>query len=171
VESHRVVAAALLDGARVLLCHRSPDRRWYPNVWDFPGGHVQRGEHPTEALRRELLEELGVDIGESPCQAVHRIVRDDAQLDLTLFAVTSWTGTVTNRQPEEHDEIAWVAADDLASRTLADESYHAILQVLLAGEITRPGGAREGERASYASSRMRRSVRAITSPSTWPRGT
>jgi 8-oxo-dGTP diphosphatase len=137
MESHRVVAAIIVDRDRVLLCHRSPDRRWYPNVWDFPGGHMQPGERPTDALRRELLEELGVDIGTSPCPVVRRIVRDDAQLDLALFAVTSWTGTVTNRQHEEHDEIAWFSVDDLASLTLADESYHSIVRELLAERTTR----------------------------------
>ena len=37
----RIVTALLRDGNRVLLCHRSPRRRWYPDVWDLPGGHVE----------------------------------------------------------------------------------------------------------------------------------
>ena len=49
----RVVAALLRDGNRVLLCHRSPQRRWYPDVWDLPGGHVERRELPGAALARE----------------------------------------------------------------------------------------------------------------------
>lgn len=57
---HHVVAGALVAGDRLLLCHRSPTRRWYPNVWDLPGGHVEAGESEPEALRRELYEEIGV---------------------------------------------------------------------------------------------------------------
>src|SRR5690349_1557820 len=60
----QIVAALLRDGDRVLLCHRSAARRWYPDVWDLPGGHVEAGETPGAALVRELREELGITIGE-----------------------------------------------------------------------------------------------------------
>jgi oligopeptide/dipeptide ABC transporter ATP-binding protein len=46
----RIVTAVLRDGDRVLLCHRSAGRRWYPDVWDLPGGHVEEGQDPTGAL-------------------------------------------------------------------------------------------------------------------------
>ena len=39
-----LVAGVLVRGAEVLLGHRSPHRRWYPDVWDLPGGHVEPGE-------------------------------------------------------------------------------------------------------------------------------
>jgi 8-oxo-dGTP diphosphatase len=62
MEEHFVVAAILRRANQVLLCHRSPGRRWYPDVWDFPGGHVLPGERPEDALRREVAEELGVGL-------------------------------------------------------------------------------------------------------------
>ena len=46
----RIVTAVLRDGNRVLLCHRSAGRRWYPDVWDLPGGHAEEGEDPKESL-------------------------------------------------------------------------------------------------------------------------
>jgi 8-oxo-dGTP diphosphatase len=59
--NHHVVAVILRQADRLLLCHRAPTRRWYPDVWDFAGGHVEPEELPEEALRREVLEELGVE--------------------------------------------------------------------------------------------------------------
>src|SRR5580693_7018199 len=70
----RIVTAILRDGNRILLCHRSPRRRWYPDVWDLPGGHVEPGEPPGAALARELREELGIVIAVPagpPVQEVH----------------------------------------------------------------------------------------------------
>jgi 8-oxo-dGTP pyrophosphatase MutT (NUDIX family) len=59
---HRVVLGALVREGRVLLVHRSPNKRAYPNVWDLPGGVIEFGESELSALTRELHEELGVQI-------------------------------------------------------------------------------------------------------------
>lgn len=129
-DRHLVATAVLVISDRVLLCHRHPNRRWYPNVWDIPGGHIDVGETAADAVRRELREELGV---------TPRIESDepfriyDPAPDLTLHAwvVTEWSGEVANLAPEEHDEIAWFGLDDLARLELADPS----LKVLLADAV------------------------------------
>ena len=59
-EEHIVVAGRLRRRGRALMVHRLPQRRWYPDAWDLPGGHVQVGEVPRLALARELREELGI---------------------------------------------------------------------------------------------------------------
>ena len=55
-----VVVGALVRDGRVLLGHRRPDKRAYPDVWDLPGGVMEDGESELDALARELREELGV---------------------------------------------------------------------------------------------------------------
>lgn len=86
---HRVVAAILHSGNRVLLCHRAPNRRWYPDVWDFPGGHVEDGERPAQALRRELTEEIGVDVGVVVDTPVLHLIDDGTGFDLSVWHITS----------------------------------------------------------------------------------
>jgi 8-oxo-dGTP diphosphatase len=131
VEEHHVVAAILRRRDEVLLCHRSPERRWYPDVWDFPGGHVEPGEDPLDALRREIAEELGAELeGVDGDPVLHRIA-PEAGLDLTVWVSRRWRGPITNRAPEEHDAIGWFAAGQLDGLSLADPSYLGLLQRLL----------------------------------------
>ena len=126
----RIVAALLRDGDRVLLCHRSPDRRWYPDVWDLPGGHVDEGENPTEALVRELREELAITASE-PSSPPMREIRT-ATFDMQIWLIDSWTGTPVNAAPEEHDAVTWFEASDLDGLRLAHESYHSMFAAVLA---------------------------------------
>ena len=131
VEDHQVVAAILRQEGYILLCHRSPLRLWFPNVWDFPGGHVHSGEDPEDALRRELAEKLGVVLEDLGGEPVLRRIDSEAGLDLTIWVSRRWRGTPMNRQPEEHDAIGWFERDQLAGLSFADPSYLTLLQDLL----------------------------------------
>ena len=118
---HDVVAALLRRAGRVLLCHRSPDRRWFPDVWDFPGGHVEPDESAEDALAREIEEEIGVVIARpiDPPLATH----EDGDLRLRIWLVRSWEGEPENAQPDEHDQIAWFTLAEARQLRLADSSY------------------------------------------------
>jgi mutator protein MutT len=115
---HRVVAGLLRRGDRVLLCHRTADRRWYPDCWDLPGGHVEDGETPERALVRELREELGVEVV-APLGAPFARVRE-AGLDLSVWVVERWSGEPADLAPAEHDAVAWVDLAGAAGLRLAD---------------------------------------------------
>jgi len=56
----QIVIGALVREGHILLVHRSPNRPVYPDMWGLGGGHMEPGESPEAALRRELLEELGL---------------------------------------------------------------------------------------------------------------
>jgi len=112
---HEVVATALVREGRVLLVHRSPNRRAYPGVWDLPGGHIETGETELAALPREMHEELGVQI--TTGSAIH-LFRLDAggggeSVRLSAWLFGEWEGTPTNVAPDEHDEIRWFRPEEL----------------------------------------------------------
>lgn len=126
----RIVTALLRDGDRVLLCHRSPRRRWYPDVWDLPGGHVEPGELPGAALARELREELGIDIAAPSGLPVHEVHADT--FDMQIWLIEAWMGSPINVAPDEHDAIAWFTEDALGELSLAHDSYLAMFSKVLA---------------------------------------
>ncbi|WP_135228299.1 NUDIX domain-containing protein [Deinococcus fonticola] len=117
--THQVVCGIVLSEQRVLLGHRSARKQWYPNVWDFPGGHVEMGETPLAALQREMREELG--IGVLHARPVREVAL--AEVHLTFWLVNRWEGKPTNLAPDEHDDLRWFALDDLRGLALADDFY------------------------------------------------
>ena len=62
--NHRIIVVGLVRNHRgdLLLCRMSPDRGVFPGQWGLPGGGIERGETMGQALRREMREELGVEI-------------------------------------------------------------------------------------------------------------
>jgi 8-oxo-dGTP diphosphatase len=128
---HHVVAVILLRPEEMLLCHRTPGPRWYPDVWDFPGGHVEPGENPLDALRREVAEELGAELTGVDGGPVLRRVDPQRSLDLTVWVSRRWRGEVSTMQPHEHDAIGWFTAAQVDELKLADPSYLTVLRRLL----------------------------------------
>jgi 8-oxo-dGTP diphosphatase len=125
----RIVAAVLVRDGRVLLCLRSPGRRWSPCTWDLPGGHVERGESDPVALARELGEELGVAVPETAIAASLPEVRIiDPEVDMRVWVIADWTGDAVNAAPDEHDEIAWFRPAQLDGLALAHPEYRGLLR-------------------------------------------
>lgn len=131
--AHLVVGDVLIDGGRILLAHRRPDRRYYPNCWDVLGGHIELAEDPEAALIRELREEAGIEAAVIGAPALH--VEDDPLRDdgliLDVWVVTTWSGDVTNLAPDEHDALRWVSLDELPHLRLAHPAYSPFLLDLL----------------------------------------
>jgi len=107
-----VSAVALIDrDGRVLLAQR-PEGKSMAGLWEFPGGKVEPGETPEQALIRELHEELGIGTWAS-CLAPLTFASHayaDFHLLMPLFACRKWQGVV---QPNEGQKLAWVRAGDL----------------------------------------------------------
>ena len=107
-----VSAVALIDvEGRVLLAQRPPGKSM-AGLWEFPGGKVEPGETPENALIRELEEELGINTWSS-CLAPLTFAShsyDDFHLLMPLFACRKWEGIP---QPRECQTLKWVRANDL----------------------------------------------------------
>jgi 8-oxo-dGTP diphosphatase len=127
-----VAACALIDAdGRVLICRR-PEGKTMGGLWEFPGGKVEAGERPEDALIREMQEELGVTIKE-PCLAPFTFASHsypDFHLLMPLYVCRRWEGTPT---AHEHPEIKWVQPKDLPNYQMppADKPLIPMLRDLL----------------------------------------
>lgn len=113
----QIAVAALVRDGLVLLVHRHPSRPAYPDCWDLVGGHVEPGELPHEAVRRECLEELGVHVHDP---RPFPMAVSDPSLDMHAFLVTRWDGEPVNAAPGEHDDLRWFRPEDLVALTMAN---------------------------------------------------
>ena len=112
-----IAVAALVRDSSVLLAHRHPLRRWYPDCWDLVGGHIEPGELPHEAVQRECLEELGVRIHDARPMPM---TFTDPSIEMHAFVIRRWDGNPVNAAPEEHDDLRWFRPAELAGLRLAD---------------------------------------------------
>ena len=105
-----VVAALIVRGGEVLICQRRPDQPMALQ-WEFPGGKIEPGEGPEEALARELNEELGIhaEIGNRVTRIRHNY-RHGGAVDLQFFAVHAFTGELENRI---FQQFRWVRLEEL----------------------------------------------------------
>ena len=127
----RVAAALIVRGRKVLICQRTRHQTM-PLKWEFPGGKIERGEHPTEALRRELDEELGIAarIGDEVARLEHKYARGGT-VELRFFVVHEFQGEPENRI---FCDIQWGARTRLAEFDFLEADRELVRQIA-AGKI------------------------------------
>ncbi len=122
VPHHRIVVGIVSDADGRVLIARRPDEAMLGGLWEFPGGKVEPGEGDEQALRRELREELGIDVG--PLTAFHTLKHAYSHFKITLSAYRS-TLSYGMPKPLASKELKWVTIEELkhhpfpkANRTL-----------------------------------------------------
>ncbi|MGH9502950.1 MAG: (deoxy)nucleoside triphosphate pyrophosphohydrolase [Terriglobales bacterium] len=108
----QVVAALIFKDDLLLVCQRTRHQTM-PLKWEFPGGKIEEGEQPREALRRELNEELGIEanIGDEVARIRHEY-KSGSAVELRFYAVRQYKGEIENRI---FKDMRWAARGDLPS--------------------------------------------------------
>lgn len=134
-KSVRLVSAAfILRGDTILICQR---RRGQPMElkWEFPGGKIESGETPEQALARELEEELGIraEIG-AHVTGVRHTYRHGGAVDLQFFVVHTFQGELENRV---FNDFRWVPLKSLPDYDFL-AADRALIQELADGKLEIP---------------------------------
>ena len=104
----RVVAAVIRDGGRVFATQRGYGD--YKDWWEFPGGKIDSGETPADALKREIREELDTEIEVGDLITTVEYDYPDFHLSMDCFWASVLSGNLLLR---EHEAARWVSLSDL----------------------------------------------------------
>ena len=110
-----VVGAVVRDGDRVLMAQR-PEGKAQTGLWEFPGGKVEPGETPEEALARECREELLLEI-EAP-RVITSVIHRYPGMTIRLMLVECRARPGSVPVPQEGQAVGWYRASDLDSLPL-----------------------------------------------------
>jgi 8-oxo-dGTP diphosphatase len=126
-----VIVGVIVDPNRRVLVAQRPPGKHMAGAWEFPGGKLEPGEGAYEGLRRELAEELGIDVLAADAFFEQRFDYPDRSVRLDVWWVSAYAGVV---RAAEEQVLKWVAADALTTLPIlpADEPIVAAIQSRLA---------------------------------------
>jgi 8-oxo-dGTP diphosphatase len=123
----RVVAGLIVKDGKLLVCQRTRHQTM-PLKWEFPGGKIEEGEQPRDALRRELEEELGIlaTVGDEVKRIQHEYP-NGGMVELRFFVVRQYQREIENRifrdmqwaDPKDLPKYDFLEADVLLVKDLA----------------------------------------------------
>lgn len=128
-----VSACALVDEEGRILIAKRPEHKALGGLWEFPGGKIEPGEIPEDAVIRELKEELDIDISKK-CLAPLTFASysyEKFHLLMPLFVCRQWNGTISPKEGQQ--ELQWVKPLKLRDYEMppADEPLKAVLRDFL----------------------------------------
>jgi len=127
----RVVAGLIWQGGTVLICQRTKHQTM-PLKWEFPGGKIEQGEQPRDAMRRELEEELGIEavVWDEVARFRHQYPSGSA-VELRFYDVREYSGEIENRI---FKEVRWAKPEELPSYDFL-EADRTLVKDLAAGKF------------------------------------
>ena len=110
-----VVCGVIFDQGKVFLCRRKPEKQ-RGGYWEFPGGKIEEAESPENALKRELKEELEMEIAE--IRFFHATVHEYENITIRLLAFTCKFVASTYKMTD-HDTFEWMCIEHLPNKMIA----------------------------------------------------
>jgi 8-oxo-dGTP diphosphatase len=110
----------------ILLAQRSAEKS-FPLQWEFPGGKIEEGENSKSALKRELFEELNIEVNDMKYfdSVVHEYELFRANIE--FFLINEWSGKLLNK---EGQNLRWTKLKDLKGLKILDADMPVINKII-----------------------------------------
>ncbi len=110
----------------ILLAQRSAEKS-FPLQWEFPGGKIEEGENSESALKRELFEELNIEVNDMKYfdSVVHEYELFRANIE--FFLINEWSGKLLNK---EGQNLRWTKLNDLKGLKILDADMPVINKII-----------------------------------------
>ena len=113
----KVVGGIIVNKNKILVAQRSIQKE-HPLKWEFPGGKIKVNENPIDALKREIKEELSVDVKKSKFLLDYEYdYQDIKKIHLYFYKIDEYIGKVRNI---EHNQLLWIQYNDLEKLDFLD---------------------------------------------------
>ncbi len=129
--NERHIVVALIHRAGAILISKRPDHRHLGGLWEFPGGKVEAGESPRQALARELREELAIEVRDARRWGEIRHRYPDKAVLLDIWHVEAFEGEARGN---EGQEIAWVRPGELGGYLFPEANKTIVEELILNSE-------------------------------------
>ena len=122
-----VAAGILINHDKSILLAQRPAEKSFPLQWEFPGGKIDEGENSESALRRELFEELNIEVDKMKLfdSVIHEYELFRANIE--FFLVNEWTGNLLNK---EGQNLHWKKLNDLRGLKILDADVPVISKLI-----------------------------------------
>jgi len=108
----------LIESGKILLSRRY-HTGYEDGKYSVPAGHVEDNETLTDCLIREVREEIGITILPEDARLVHVMHRKESDIRVDFFfTVSSWDGTIQNKEPNKCDDLQWFSVRRLPNTTI-----------------------------------------------------
>lgn len=121
-ERHKIIPASylvLIENNKILLQRRF-NTGYEDGKYSVVAGHVDKGETFTEAIIREVKEEVGIILKAEDLSVVHvmnRNIKDNERIDV-FFVARKWTGNIENKEPNKCDDLSWFDLDNIPDNVI-----------------------------------------------------
>ena len=126
MKKHISVAGILKHNNKILIVRRSNEEEIFPGYYEFPGGSIEIGETPEEALKREYMEEVNLKIKIIDILRVFSYTFKDKEIIELVYTVSLDDDPKNARLSNEHDDLQWITKEEIEKYDLSEEILKSI---------------------------------------------
>lgn len=127
-QTNIVVVGIITRGGKIFVAKRAPGKKLYPDRYEIVGGHIDLGEQPVEALKREIREEIGLEVEVGAMVGAFTFYDNDVFKIELAYLCTPVGDTEPTLNPADHSESRWIGQGELDKFEKEDEETELLRQ-------------------------------------------